>query len=137
MSSNYPPGMKESDIPGFGDHETQVKVECGTKDVMISVLRDPGEILDSLYRATAVLVKVVAGSEAPAGRITYPKQVEQRLNTVLRLFKDDTAKVVVDQCPFQGYIEVLVDGSPQEFEWECPLCGSIHTGYFPGYDDDY
>jgi hypothetical protein len=133
---NYPPGMKESDIPGWGDHEVEVETTCTATNVEIEVLRDLSEIA-SLMRQTKMCLESLGGKSNPPHTIPFDRRAIQYLDTAMRLFANDRTKVTVNKCPYSGYTEIVTDGSPQDFDWDCPFCGTVNEGFFGGYEEDY
>jgi len=104
--SNYPDGMRESDIPGWWDTES-VKVCVSEKQVHVV----PLSLFDSLQE---LLMEVSAMKDAEFPEIRpYLKDLFNRLRSLL---SEITIGGETLECAFDD--EVIVDSDG----WDCPVC---------------
>jgi hypothetical protein len=107
--SNYPDGMRESDIPGWYDTESLEKCNSGEQVHVV-----PPSLFDSLQELSREL-------QDPA--TTTPATIQQRLPYIQDLLKrlrhvlsEITIAGETLECSFDG--DVIVDKSG----WDCPVC---------------
>lgn len=125
MYNNYPPGVRESDIPGYDQQEHVEHRECGATDVTLPVV-DVYQI-DSAVQGALGYIKRHQSGDAEPGRVGVPllDRAVNRLTYAVKLLNDEALNADTD-CPFEGEVEVIYGGGT--WGWECPLCGTEHQG---------
>ena len=125
MYNNYPPGVRESDIPGYDDHYSTETRECGATEIKLKAI----DVYDLSVHVEGALTSVkrhLSGDGEP-GKIGIPHldRAVNRLTYAVGLLKDQVLEADAD-CPFEGEVEVCYGGGT--WSWECPLCGTEHQG---------
>lgn len=132
MYNNYPPGVRESDIPGYDQREFMEHRTCDATEVMFKTI-DVYSV-DSAVQTALGYVKRHQDGDGESGVLGTPllDRAVSRLTYAVKLLNDEAYDVDGD-CPFEGEVEVIYGGGT--WSWECPLCGSEHQGEIKR--DDY
>lgn len=101
--SNYPDGMRESDIPGWYDTESVEKCDSGEQVHLI-----PPSLFDSLQELSRE-VSAIRNAEVPEDMQDLFKRLRHVLSEI-------TIAGESLECSFEG--DVIVDRSG----WDCPVC---------------
>lgn len=101
--SNYPDGMRESDIPGWYDTESVEKCDSGEQVHLI-----PPSLFDSLQELSRE-VSAIRNAEVP-------EDVQDLFKRLQHVLSEITIAGESLECSFEG--DVIVDRSG----WDCPVC---------------
>jgi hypothetical protein len=125
MYNNYPPGVRESDIPGYDDQYHTEHRQCGASDVSLLVV-DVNEISSAVTAAVDYIKRHQErdGESGVAAAVTFLDKAVTRLSYASKLLGDNM--FVEADCPFEGEVDVLYGGGA--WGWDCPLCGTEHQG---------
>jgi hypothetical protein len=122
--SNYPPGMRESDIPGFNDWDTVEYRSCGSPDAIVVAMDTVGLYVD-IGRAVEHLYKHQRGAKLVSqNNETYYDLAIQTLKRVSSNIQCESYEVTVEKCPWKGETDITY--SDDKMFWECPLCRTEH-----------
>lgn len=119
---NYPPGMKESDIPGFNDWETTEERTCEASDAIVVTMDTVGLYLD-LGWALQYLYKHQNGDKFLGDRDYFQFSIDT-LRRTRENIERYSYEVTAEKCPFKGEVDVVY--SEGKIFWECPLCHNEH-----------
>jgi hypothetical protein len=122
MSNNYPPGMRESDIPGFNDWETTEERSCGIADAVVVTMDTAGLYVDIGW-ALEYLYKHQKGAKFIGERDYFDLAIDT-LRRTRESIEKESYEVTAETCPFKGEVDVLY--SEGKMFWECPLCHVEH-----------
>ena len=125
MYNNYPPGVRESDIPGYDQQEHVEHRTCGATEITLQVV-DVGQVAMAVRDALGHIKRHQNGDGDP-GRVGIPllDRAVNRLTYAAKLVNEEMLQADAD-CPFEGEVEVTYGGGT--WGWECPLCGTEHQG---------
>ena len=126
MYSNYPDGMRESDIPGWNDWDTTVDGTCGASDVMIDVVDV------DMFRSNLLSIRKILENKFLPSNDAGLKLAIDRVNELLK-FTNNPMNAEVHNCPFEGDVDAI--GSGNTAYWQCPICEVEHEQEIPRYDD--
>ena len=118
MSSNYPPGVTASDLPGFVDVDVTIPLNCDSPALWVRV--------DGLNAALERVRKVLQDDGARISRGLWKVAVHEALVAINGVdgFARGDGLGTMEECSFDGEVDgVRGRGSVRA---DCPTCGWFH-----------
>jgi len=115
--NNYPPGVSESNIPGWNNFDLEIYVECMSKNKSIKVIDVQDAIVVSQW------IKQLLSREINEPNSTDLVRALERVEQLINIL-NYKCTVNVDNCPFKGDVDASSDG--ETLFWQCPMCDTEH-----------